>query len=655
MIEMSIEKETALTGDGAPAILSRPPSQNIAGRVKTLSPSSLAPVSIGAPFMANMVLADMPANAALTEEAGHDEEVAEMMQAKGKNKPLQAKNGIQSQTGPQKLGKRRYSMNAGFKHPGFSKRRRRANSECDPVLPSNFLLGGNIFDPLNLNSLLDEDVNRALNAETPKSSPLPSKSREPVEILIPKDITDPLNLSGKGGNANGGVLVSPFKKRRHRNRHHGSSGGHLEPSDTEKAKVAVEEGTLFPAQHLAEELVEASPRPYELNTSINCRDEVVPPILPRRRSTNSVPHAGSSNSTAQASKHRKRRRTVSRSERLSIPPTPTNKQLNLDRGRSQSFHTPIVGGTTGSHLEANHHVSQKNQRKPRREFHYGIYSHYYGYRTPSLNVDPRLAAFRPEWFRGKKVLDVGCNIGHMTLAIAKNWSPSHILGLDIDGGVVHAARQNLRHFLSELQKQEVRQDVGREEKPREVETLRTFPVSFRLCRGPIAAPPLLPPAPGVFPNNVSFMKGNYVPDSDAVVMSQCAEYDVIVCLNVTRWVHLNWGDVGLQRLFRRIYTHLHPGGVFILQPQPWSSYSKRKRLTENIHRNYNSIRLRPDQFSSYLTAEVGFTSYELISATRSCPKGLQRPIYLFHKGPASSRKSSTRRGSDMQEEERETM
>lgn len=655
MIEMSIEKETALTGDGAAAILSRPPSQNIAGRVKTLSPSSLAPVSIGAPFMANVVLADMPANAALTEEAGHDEEVAEMMQVIGKNKLLQAKNGIQSQTGPQKLGKRRYSMNAGFKHPGFSKRRRRANSECDPVLPSNFLLGGNIFDPLNLNSLLDEDVNRALNAETPKSSPLPSKSREPVEILIPKDITDPLNLSGKGGNANGGVLVSPFKKRRHRNRHHGGSGGHLEPSDTEKAKVAVEEGTLFPAQHLAEELVEASPRPYELNTSINCRDEVVPPILPRRRSSNSVPPAGSSNSTVQASKHRKRRRTVSRSERLSIPPTPTNKQLNLDRGRSQTFHTPIVGGTTGNHLEANHRVSQKNQRKPRREFHYGIYSYYYGYRTPSLNVDPRLAAFRPEWFRGKKVLDIGCNVGHMTLAIAKNWSPSHILGLDIDGGVVHAARQNLRHFLSELQKQEVRQDAGREEKPREVETLRTFPVSFRLCRGPIAAPPLLPPAPGVFPNNVSFMKGNYVPDSDAVVMSQCAEYDVIVCLNVTRWVHLNWGDIGLQRLFRRIYTHLHPGGLFILQPQPWSSYSKRKRLTENIHRNYNSIRLRPDQFSSYLTAEVGFTSYELISATRSCPKGLQRPIYLFHKGPASSRKSSTRRGSDTQEEERETM
>lgn len=506
MIEMSIEKETVLTGDGTASILGPPPTQNLSERVKALSPSSLTPVSIDAPFMANMVLAEVPTNPTLTDEVGHDEEITETMQAKGNNKLLYAKNGIQSQAGPQKLGKRRYSMNAGFKHPGFSKRRRRANSECDPVLPSNFLLGGNIFDPLNLNSLLDEEVNRALNAETPKSSPLPSKSREPVEILIPRDITDPLNLSGKGGNANRGVLVSPLKKRRHRNRHHGGSVGHLEPSDSEKAKCAEEEGALFPAQHLEEEQVEESPRPYELNTTINCRDEVVPPILPRRRSTNSAPQARTRNSTTQPSKHRKHRRTTSRSEHLSITPTPTNKQLDLDRGRSQTFHTPIVGGATGSHLEASHRVSLKNQRKPKREYHYGTYSHHYGYQTPTLNIDPRLAAFRPEWFRGKKVLEIGCNVGHMTLAIAKNWSPVHILGLDIDGCVVHAARQNLRHFLSELHKWEVRQNTDTQEKACEVETRRTFPLSLRLCRGPITAPPLLPPAPGVFPNNVSFMK-----------------------------------------------------------------------------------------------------------------------------------------------------
>lgn len=329
----------------------------------------------------------------------------------------------------------------------------------------------------------------------------------------------------------------------------------------------------------------------------------------------------------------------------------------------------------------------QNRRKPQRKFQYGTYSRYYGYQTPTPSRDLRLAALRPDWFSGKKVLDIGCNVGHLTLAIAKHWSPAHILGLDIDGRLVHAARQNLRHFLSELQRQEVQRGcmghgVSRGDKLQEnertestethknmrempeddserkagegqmggqgseliplmklqLEQLRPFPVSFRLCRGPIAAPPLQPHTSGVFPNNVSFMKGNYVLESEAGVMSQRAEYDVILCLSVTKWVHLNWGDLGLQLLFKRAYRHLNPGGVFILEPQPWSSYSKRKRLTETTFRNYNSIRLRPDQFSTYLTSEVGFTSYELISTPNSCPKGLQRPIYLFHKGPASSRK-----------------
>lgn len=37
-------------------------------------------------------------------------------------------------------------------------------------------------------------------------------------------------------------------------------------------------------------------------------------------------------------------------------------------------------------------------------------------------------------------------------------------------------------------------------------------------------------------------------------------------------VHVNTGDEGLLKLFRRAFECLSPGGVFVLEPQPWSSY-----------------------------------------------------------------------------------
>lgn len=74
-------------------------------------------------------------------------------------------------------------------------------------------------------------------------------------------------------------------------------------------------------------------------------------------------------------------------------------------------------------------------------------------------------------------------------------------------------------------------------------------------------------------------QGNYVLDRDELVDAQKPEYDVVLCFSLTKWVHLNWGDEGLKRMFRRIYRHLRPGGILVLEPQPWSSYCKRKSLT----------------------------------------------------------------------------
>ncbi|CAG14755.1 unnamed protein product, partial [Tetraodon nigroviridis] len=57
---------------------------------------------------------------------------------------------------------------------------------------------------------------------------------------------------------------------------------------------------------------------------------------------------------------------------------------------------------------------------------------------------------------------------------------------------------------------------------------------------------------------------------------------------------------------------------------------------ETTFRHFRKVRLKPDQFTSYLTESVGFSSYRLLTHTGRKPArtGKQRPVYLFYKGPA---------------------
>ncbi|XP_016360914.1 7SK snRNA methylphosphate capping enzyme-like [Sinocyclocheilus anshuiensis] len=740
MIEMSFDKETVLSCEGQTDPTSQQHSELTRNDTSTLYPSGKTTVinlskGPGEEAGSETSLEDREKTATTDNNAISESGVAGVESS--------AQNGTQQpKPQQQKVSKRRSTMSAGFKHPGYGKRRRRANSESESVLPTNFLLGGNIFDPLNLNSLLDEEVNRALNAETPKSSPLPAKSRDPVEILIPRDITDPLNLNCPGA-GDSSLLVSPLKsgggRRRHRNKHHGASAGkasgegivaQIDLPESNGSAAGQDEGTTalsLPPPHsgpVADTLVPEDQT--QSDSTLEAQSSNKPSLTTNggemKEKTIDMSTAPPSTNPP-SSRQRKRRRAGSRLENADS----SDGMRNWGQRSGWHFqpsHTPGSCSRSGSaerpQQHPNHWRSQSNQhqQQTKQKFQYGNYNKYYGYRNPGLSEDPRIHVMNPEWFRGKEVLDLGCNTGHLTLSIAKNWRPARIVGLDIDAALIHAARQNIRHYLSEVHTQQARRaeengegnrgegkegdlveeksqrkekdeeslvakeeggedktkhvdevnecmveegmEVGREERENKtteaewggmsgkveddasvglLDGKRSFPVSLRISRGPIAGPPLpeihtdsLPP--GDFPANVTFVKGNYVLESDMLLQTQREEYDVILCLSVTKWVHLNWGDAGLKRLFHRVYKHLRPGGLFILEPQPWNSYGKRKKLTETVFKNYYSIRLKPDQFSSYLTTEVGFSSYELIGTSPNYSRGFQRPIYLFHKGPS---------------------
>ena len=158
--------------------------------------------------------------------------------------------------------------------------------------------------------------------------------------------------------------------------------------------------------------------------------------------------------------------------------------------------------------------------KHKQTYVYGNYPCYYGYRM-ECSRDPRLDLFTSDMFHNKKCLDIGCNSGAITIKIARDFTPLFIEGVDLDPELIKRANKNVRYSLggvsSGFTDSTTKQEIG------------------------------------MFPQNISFKTHNYVLPSDEMLERYVPEisYDVILCLSVTKWVQLNWGDDGVKRLFTR--------------------------------------------------------------------------------------------------------
>ena len=163
---------------------------------------------------------------------------------------------------------------------------------------------------------------------------------------------------------------------------------------------------------------------------------------------------------------------VDQSDPLSLKRSPKQK-----RERKNSRHKSSTSDQETT-------ISNVNFNEKAKKFCYGNYSKYYGYRNPDKEIDVRLQLFNSTMFSGKDVLDLGCNIGHITLTIAKEFEPKKIVGVDIDGNLINVARKNIRRYLSK-------------------EKSSMFPVSMQVCYGPIFGQDSNDTS---FPNNVTFRK-----------------------------------------------------------------------------------------------------------------------------------------------------
>ncbi|XP_058055299.1 7SK snRNA methylphosphate capping enzyme bin3 [Anopheles bellator] len=436
-------------------------------------------------------------------------------------------------------------------------------------------------------------------------------------------------------------------------------------------------------------------------------------------------------------------------------------------------------------------------------YHYGNYDRYYGYHSLNEFIDVRLKVFlrNPYLFRDKDVLDIGCNVGLMTIAVAKMLHTKSATGVDVDGKLIAKARKNLANYVrvprkvsggrrsatvtsgTLLQPAEVKEKPNthvssgqKEEAASEqqqttestteaargtdplpdgrvashlldgaapatnIDTLPTatvdcgscarsataepqdnarrqtqenvdqregspepqehknsykqrlaqrlqrlkqkrrrkqfsarqgrtfrhghhghcggrgkgadhsqyFPISFPLTMGNLSGKEHqmdIGKPEHKFPHNVRFKMMNYVVKEESLINYDTQQYDLILCLSVTKWIHLNYGDAGLKIAFKRMFNHLRPGGKLILEAQNWASYKKKKKLTETIFENYKNIEFFPCRFHDYLLSpEVGFSHSYPLGIPRHLSKGFRRPIQLYIKGdftPSQAKWSDT--------------
>ncbi|XP_055372866.1 7SK snRNA methylphosphate capping enzyme bin3 [Condylostylus longicornis] len=532
---------------------------------------------------------------------------------------------------------------------------------------------------------------------------------------------------------------------------------------------------------------------------IDSMDKIVSPVVPQPGAWKRPPR-----NTPTGARKSARIRSVSNSETDLISPTDDSKTgpgqkaaedsvLNKTETENKSLNNllgalPTVQETDEQNEQKGEQMLQSSLPKFKSDgakYQYGNYDRYSGFNTVNEFIDIRLQVFQrnADLFVNKDVLDIGCNVGHMTIAVAKKLSPKSILGIDIDPKLISRARRNISLYvripkeddeslktpgnnsnafsisvpvaaedvknaleqkldalsfkevfkkrLEELQKSsaENNKKISKSKLKRKIyfeikrknkiiqsqkyaeqrridgSSLEIFPISFPICYGAIpsleqarlvlhnspltntvenygsnstgssggggninlnvgisssgtnnhsnnsanATPARSLGAGGTtgagssitviksirnnFPKNVFFRQCNYVLNDENSVNNEQQQYDLILCLSVTKWIHLNFGDNGLKLAFKRMFNQLRPGGKLILEAQNWASYKKKKNLTETIYKNYNSIEFFPNKFHEYLLSnEVGFSHSYTLGVPRHMSKGFCRPIQLYAKG-----------------------
>lgn len=219
------------------------------------------------------------------------------------------------------------------------------------------------------------------------------------------------------------------------------------------------------------------------------------------------------------------------------------------------------------------------------------------------------------------------------MTIAEKFNPASIVGIDIDKRLIDAATSSVKRALYNYRVMKKNQDQVQNSQSERFTSSSLVPRNIVLNRlllkpaQPISQPNIDNNS-GKFPFNIQFEQADIMNSSSGVSSSS---WGVILCMSLTKWIHLNHGDSGLISFFQRLFAMSCPGGRVIIEYQPWKSYIKNRNASDHIKETFKTIKIQPQDFESILSNDIGFRIEYRLGTPLDRATGFNRPILVLIK------------------------
>lgn len=228
--------------------------------------------------------------------------------------------------------------------------------------------------------------------------------------------------------------------------------------------------------------------------------------------------------------------------------------------------------------------------------------------------DPRLTKISKAQLADKKILFVGGGDGSLPIQIALEFKPESIEAIDVDPKMIRAAVKNLDLVQKgiEMKKSKLRKMVG-------LGYFKDDPFAYGLTRTEELEEPLH--------RVLSFQINNIIDLTEDFLFKK---FDVVFCLRLTKFLHLNFGDGAVKALMHNLSQLVSPGGLLFFEAQSYHSYLKSKNRCPAFKKNFEEMKISPSELVLHLTKMCHFIQISSFEYTASIKKK-PRTVYILRK------------------------